>query len=356
MPAGVNLRLFDPAELAGLISEDVDALLIRTVTKINPETFPSLPDKLQFIGTGSAGTDHINIPYLEENGIVFANAAGCNARSVAEYVAVSILLWADTLELDITDYSVGIIGAGATGSAVRDLLEKLNIKSVLYDPPRQKREPGFTSATIEQVLSTDILTFHTPLTHSGAYPTYHWLNAEKLDSNEYSLVINASRGGVIDESALMEAKKRGRVGNFVIDVWENEPKFCDAMAREAFIKTPHIAGYSIQAKERASEIIAKALLDHFSLNKNIPDVRPRNANPKTPSRFWSLTDVLTYFHPIRDYETRLMMLIGRQAETKAIGFSRIRTGHPLRNEFRFLEIPTSIITQYPILEQLMDKK
>lgn len=354
MPPSVNLQLFNPVDLPHAITNKVDALLIRTVTKINEQNFPVLPDSLQFIGSGSAGTDHVDLSYLKKKNIAFANAAGCNARSVAEYVAVALLLWSDALKVNVQDYTVGIIGAGATGSAVARLLNKLDVRTVLYDPPRQQREPAFSSATIEEVLATNILSFHTPLTHTGAYPTYHWLDAERLASNEFTLIINASRGGVIDEMALLEAKRENQVGNIVMDVWENEPEFRDKTAREAFIKTPHIAGYSVQAKERASGMIAHALCRYFSLKKSKSLDNTAERKKKSPlTTFWSLTDALTYFHPIRDYEMRLMMLIGRDAEKKIKGFNRIRTGHPLRDEFPFLSIPSYVLSQFPVLYKLM---
>ena len=355
MPPGVNLELYDPSTFDNTLPNDVDAFLIRTVTKINPQTFSTFPEQLRFIGTGSAGTDHVDIPHLQKNGITFADAAGCNARSVAEYVAVALLLWAEETGVRLQDFTVGIVGVGHAGGEVNKLLHALGVPTVTYDPPREERDRDFTSATREDVLACPILTFHIPLTKTGNYPTRHWLNQKVLAEKSFKLVINAARGGVIDEHALLQAHKNQTVENYILDVWENEPVFDDAVARNAFIKTPHIAGYSVQAKNRSSRMIADAMASHFEIEEQQSNLEKteKGSAQRTPPEFWSLTDALTFYHPIRDYETRFKMLIGRAAEGKSTGFSRIRTGQPLRNEFNYLHIPGTVIKKFPTLEKLL---
>ncbi|HET6528094.1 MAG TPA: NAD(P)-dependent oxidoreductase, partial [Balneolaceae bacterium] len=242
LPENINLMLFDPAH--GFPSEinSAHALLIRTVIPVDEQTLPDIPKNLQFVGTASAGTDHVDIKYLRENGITFADAAGCNARSVAEYVATAMLIWAEKRDQNLTTLTAGIIGAGNAGSRVIELLRKLEISTVAYDPPKEERDSNFKSASLNEVLECDILSFHTPLTTTGDYPTYHWLNGQKLSAFNFQLVINASRGGVIDEQALLNAFEKGMINDFILDVWENEPNFNQKSAEQAFIKTPHIAG------------------------------------------------------------------------------------------------------------------
>lgn len=356
LPPAVNLTLYDPhAFSVDNIPDKADALLIRTVTKINPQTFPDFPDTLSFIGTGSAGTDHVDIEYLREKKISFAHAAGCNARSVAEYIAVALLIWADTKKVYIADYPVGIIGAGNTGTAVRNLLGALNIATVCYDPPRQEREPSFRSASLEEVLQCPILTFHTPLNKSGSYPTFHWLDDEKLGNRDYDLIINAARGGIVNETHLLKAYQKQTVGNFILDVWENEPLFDDAVARDAFIKTPHIAGYSIQAKNNASQLIANALCNHFSLSPPTNSVSQHSPKAIQSAHFSSLTEALTALHPIVEYQQKLVKLIETLPDRKKIGFNKIRTHHPLRNELPFLKVSSNLKRAYPLLYLLFKK-
>lgn len=352
MPAECNLTLFDPGDGVPEITEGTQALLTRTVTRIDAESLPALPDSLSFVGTGSAGTDHVDESFLHSRGITFASAGGCNARSVAEYVAVALLLWAERRDRSLADCRVGIIGMGHTGRAVSTLLEALDIAYAAYDPPRAEREDAFASVSLEEVLACDILTFHTPLTQHGDYPTRHWLDKPKMERRSFELIINASRGGVIDETAVMRGLEAGSVGDVVLDVWENEPLFDDTIARHAFLKTPHIAGYSVEAKTRATRMVVQAMARHFTIDYKTEASQDEAHFRKPPSTFWSLSDVLTFYHPIRDYETRLLMLIGRSRQEKGKGFSEIRTGHPLRHEFPHLHIPQSLKAEYPALEAL----
>jgi erythronate-4-phosphate dehydrogenase len=352
LPENCDLSFYDSNKSLERIPEDTQALLIGTSTKINQHTFPVLPASLEFVGTGSSGTDHVDEQFLRENSIVFADAAGCNARSVAEYVAMALLLWGHEHKVDLSTCSVGIIGAGHTGTAVQDLLHRLGAKTITYDPPREEREPDFQSASLQDVLECDILTLHTPLTHKTEYPTFHWLNNAKLTDRNFKLIINASRGGVVDEAALLEAHQAGRIENFVLDVWENEPVFDDKTARRAYIKTPHIAGYSLQAKRRASRMLAKSLSTHFEIPAEPPALERPSQKRQPPQKFWSLTDVLTYYHPILDYETRFRMLIGRNQEAKKDGFLTLRTNHPLRDEFNYLQPPVRLIEKFPVLTKL----
>lgn len=352
LPPDINLTLFDSNKSLDKIPAGTEAMLVRTVTKINERSFPDLPESFSFVATASAGTDHIDINYLENNNIAFANAGGCNARSVAEYVAVALLLWADQTDEKLQNFQVGIIGAGHTGSAVENLLQRFGIKTVSYDPPRQEREADYKSASMAEVLNCDILTFHTPLTRHTRYPTYHWLDEEKLNQNNYALIINASRGGVIAEKALLEAFQGGKVENYILDVWENEPDFSDEVARRAFLKTPHIAGYSVQAKERATHMIVEAMARHFGIDTTIKNIYTGAQPTPTQTTFWSLTDALTHYHPIEDYKTRLMMLVGRSSEEKVSGFREIRTHHPLRDELHCIKMPNELLQKFPALKVL----
>ncbi len=352
LPSNINLNLFDPAN--GLPDlESAHALLIRTVSPINKQTLPNIPTQLKFIGTASAGTDHVDINYLRRNNIRFSDAAGCNARSVAEYVGTALLLWAENRNIKITKLSAGIIGAGQVGTRVIELADKLGIRTVVYDPPREKREASFTSASVEEVLACDILSFHTPLTTKGPYPTFRWLNRDKLATRNFKLIINTSRGGVIDESALLEAKNENTAGDFVIDVWENEPDFNLDTAEEAFIKTPHIAGYSEKAKNNASKIVAENLLEHFDIPKpqNQKEQNSRIVNEQV-SAYPSLSSLLTELHPIRKYEEQLESIIQQHSSERGKHFNNLRTEFPLREEFQQIYLPSSYFKKFPVLKDL----
>lgn len=355
LPEEIDLHLYNPEDGVPDARNNMDALLIRTVTKINEHTWQQIPENLRFIGTGSAGTDHVDARFLNDHNITFASAAGCNARSVAEYVATALLLWSDDLGHELSNKKVGIIGMGHVGTEVHSLLKALDVSVICYDPPREEQEEYFTSAEPEEVLSADILTFHTPLTKTGNYPTYHWLDDRKLANHRYDLIINTARGGVLDEQAMQKAFLNDTIQNYIIDVWEDEPVFNDIIAQNAYIKTPHIAGYSKQAKSRASWLIAEALCKYF-LIENTPK-RPIQSSEDTSISFsaseaLTLSKILCNIHPIKEYERQMTSLVGLSPEKKGRRFNKIRAEYPLRNEFKFVRIPEGFIQKFNILNLL----
>ena len=356
VPEHVDLRLYNSEEkLPGEIAE-ADALLIRTVTPINSDTLRPIPDRLKFIATCSAGTDHVDVPYLDRHGIAFAYSAGCNANSVAEYVITGLLIWAEQKQVDLANECVGIIGVGHVGSSVRDKLELLGLEYVAYDPPKSERDPSFTSSALEELLDCSILTFHTPLTRGGPYPTHHWLDGDKLSNHSFKLIINTSRGAVLNESRLLEALDTEKIGDLILDVWYNEPNFTDRAAQKAFIATPHIAGYSVQSIFRATKMGVEALAERFSLD--LPDRPLPNTERVSPSLSGygadgqSLGEILCHLHPLNEYQNGLEQLIGLERGEKSRKFNRLRISVPFRNEYPHIRIPDRLRKEYPVLNRL----
>ncbi len=342
-PQEVELTFYDPqAKFQDL--NGFDALLIRTVTKINKPNFPVLPSSLKFVGTGSSGSDHVDIDYLESQEISFFDAKGCNARAVAEYVLTSLLLWSMEKEVNLEKLTFGIVGMGKTGTAVSNLFKKFGLYHHSYDPPREEIDADFTSCSLEELLGCDILTFHVPLTKSGRYPTFHWLHEEILESNQFKLIINASRGGVVKESALMKALDAGIVGDCIIDVWEGEPNFSPGLANRAFLATPHIAGYSEQAKLNASKIIIEQFCQFFGLESPAIDHLYERKNIELAHLSYSLSQLLSRLHPIKEYDAVLRDLTNR--EDKAALFSKLRTDRPYRFEYPYLNLDNKYLEKY----------
>lgn len=355
VPDAIDLQLYDPEHGLPADLGKADALLIRTVTGINKQTLSPVPEKLQFVATGSAGTDHVGTDFLAQHDITFAHSAGCNARSVAEYVVTSLLLWGESADVDLRQEMIGIIGVGHVGSALQQMLDELGWSYRLYDPPRAERETAFTSVTQEDVLDCSILTFHTPLHFNNEHATHHWLNPQKLANRNFKMVINTSRGGVVDEQALIQAKESGSVNSMIIDVWEGEPAFDDEVANKAFIATPHIAGYSIQAKFRATKMIIDQMINHFGLDlavQSLDKTKEQIAFDTRDISNCSLSEVLTHIHPINKYYRELSKLIGQPEASKKRTFNRLRTSMPFRNEFGYLQLPDELFEQFPVLKQI----
>ncbi|MGF1670017.1 MAG: NAD(P)-dependent oxidoreductase, partial [Balneolaceae bacterium] len=195
-----------------------------------------------------------------------------------------------------------------------------------------------------------------PLTRHGKYATFNWLNRDVLEKRNYDLIINTSRGRVVDEKALLDFKKEGHVRDFVLDVWINEPDFCDESAEQAFIATPHIAGYSNQSKWRASCMISEAFCKMFSLP--VPDFTFPFGAEEAPIPYIhftgseDLSGILRKVHPISEYDTELRKLSGAAAAVKKKNFAKLRTEIPFRHEFTVLTVPEKLIRKHPELQRL----
>ena len=333
-----------------------DALLVRTTNSAGPRTIPD-SSRLRFVGTASAGRDHLDEEWLASSGIVAADAKGSNARAVAEYVAAGLLLLLEKqgqLERDgfRQTLTAGIIGAGCTGKVTAELLSGIGISCLLHDPPRQEREPDtFRSAALDDVLSCDILSLHVPLTDEGPHATRHWLDRHKTGRRPGQIIINASRGGVADENVLTKATDDGRISAYLCDVWEHEPCFRDKTVEKAFLATPHIAGYSLEAKLEATRMICRQLHRFFDLpDPRQPEMRPNV--PTVPDTFRSMSEVLKTIHPATKYEKGLRKLIGLPDPEKRAGFLSLRQLLPLRHEFANLRLPGRIRERFPLLEKL----
>ena len=331
--------LYDPAD--GIPdASGFDAMVVRTVTRLNPSTF-KVPDTLKFIGTASSGSDHVDSKQMQKAGVNFVDARGCNAKAVAEYVLTALLLLREQKGVHIDKLSYGIIGAGAVGSAVAELFDVFGLNYKLHDPPRALRDPDFVSTPLDDVLNCDVLTFHVPYTETGEFKTRYWLDESKLENNSFKIVINAARGGVIHEQTLQDAYRAGRIDHLIIDVWENEPDFNPGLAQSAFIATPHIAGYSHQAKLNASKIVMGKLCEHFDLELPNSDHLYNRKHLKLAHLKYNLEDLLLRLHPIKEYDAALHDLIGRSDKKEL--FAKLREDRPYRYEYASLSVDVEFI-------------
>jgi len=357
IPAECRLITYNPDHGFPENFAHIDALIVRTVTPVTEKTLARLPQSLQFVATASSGSDHLDKPYLDQKNIVYGDAKGCNARSVAEYVATCLLLWREKTGTALTGKSIGIIGVGHVGSAVAKIVRRLDMLPVLYDPPRQKRDHSFQSASLDDLLNCDIISMHVPLNQCGPHATWHWLDGEKLHNQSFDMVINAARGGVTDEEALLQAHANQKIGHLVTDVWEHEPIFNDHILQHSWIATPHIAGYSTEAKTRASAMVMEKLCRHFDIEPvDFPEaewvstrkIEMNEFSSQTPS----LTEILHVLHSLKQYEEKLRALAGLAETKKAEKFSTLRTNHPYRNEFAHIALPERLVSKYPVLNSI----
>ncbi|TXZ06518.1 4-phosphoerythronate dehydrogenase [Vibrio mimicus] len=235
---------------------DVDALMIRSVTKVN-EALLAKANRLKFVGTATAGMDHVDQALLTERGIFFTAAPGCNKVGVAEYVFSVLMVLAQQQGFSVFDKTVGIIGAGQVGSYLAQCLSGIGIKVLINDPPKQMQGDERTFTELETLLKeSDVITLHTPITREGDWPTHHLIDAailEQLRSDQ--ILINAARGPVVDNAALKARLQKGDGFTAVLDVFEFEPQVDMELLPLLAFATPHIAGYGLEGKARGTTMI-----------------------------------------------------------------------------------------------------
>jgi len=300
---------------------DADALIVRTRTKCNRALLAG--SKVRFIATATIGYDHLDIPYLEQSGIAWANCPGCNASSVGQYVRSALLVLKKQDVIVPEQATVGIVGVGHVGKAVVQALTPFGCKILLNDPPRQELE-GSSFASLEQIKAEcDIITFHTPLTKNGTYPTYHLADHNFFGTlAKKPIFINAARGSVVETEALLNALENGKIRAAIIDTWENEPNISLPLLKKVLIGTPHIAGYSADGKTNATRMSLEAVCHYFNIPERITILPPPLPESLIPSADLQERELQLY-DPRHDSEN---------LKAHPEQFEVLRGSYPLRRE------------------------
>ncbi len=252
-------------ETAPEVVRDADALITRTRTVCNEALLKG--SSVKVIATATIGFDHIDTAWCESNGIIWRNAPGCNSWSVKQYLCSVLVRLAQRHGLSLEGMTLGVVGVGNVGSKVAQAASALGMKVLLNDPPRERREgpEGFVSLD-DIVEKSDIITLHTPLTREGEDATWHLFDAGRLASMRPSqILVNSSRGAVVDNAALKRALKSRSILAGVLDVWEGEPELDRELIELLDITTPHIAGYSADGKANGTAASVRTVSEVLGL-------------------------------------------------------------------------------------------
>ena len=313
-----------PSEITPEAVRDADAMVVRTRTRCDRRLLEG--SSVKFIATATIGTDHFDRPYLDAAGIGTASAPGCNAPAVAQYVYASIF----GAGLGQPGMRLGVVGLGHVGSIVAQWARSLGIEVLACDPPREIADHGWDASaplqpgdspfvTLDEIAArADVVTFHTPLTLDGPHVTRHLFDRDFLSRGSKAMVINAARGPVADNAELTRALLRGAVRHAAVDCWEGEPRISRDLLARADIATPHIAGYSIEGKRRATAAAFNALLEHFGSERRVDPGVPLQA-PGSVTR----ADIIASYDPFADTEA-----LRRLPDD----FERLRNTYNLRHE------------------------
>lgn len=242
---------------------DADALIVRSKVRVTRELLEG--SRVSFVGTATAGTDHMDLGWLEERGVAWTSAPGSNARSVAEYVVAALLRLAVRHGFPLAGKTLAIVGVGHVGSALAGMAPALGLQVLLNDPPRAAAEGLASLRPLDEILpQADLISLHVPLVEGGPYATRHLVDCRFLSALKPGcLFVNASRGEVVDEDCLLLALGQGWVSRCVLDVFECEPRLRTEVAAQADLISPHIAGYSYEGRVRGTQMCYEAACRFF---------------------------------------------------------------------------------------------
>ncbi|MDX9873628.1 MAG: 4-phosphoerythronate dehydrogenase [Spongiibacteraceae bacterium] len=325
---------------------DADVLLVRSVTPVNSALLAGSP--VRWVGTATIGVDHLDTEWLRTQGIGYANAPGCNAVSVVEYVLSVLAVLDGVLEpLLARQARVGIVGLGNVGGRLLQRLQTMGIEAVGYDPllagtadmPAAVR-PALVP--LAEVLGCEVICLHTPLTRTGRWPTHHLIGERELGQLQPgSVLLNAGRGPVIDNQALLRTlERRSSALRVVLDVWEQEPAIAPLLLDRVAIGTPHIAGYSLDGKLRGTEMLLAACCTALGLPLSSPQspatgVSAVELPDPGATGVQLIRDALLAVYDVREDDARLRAAVaGARGDRQQIGaaFDRLRKEYPVRRE------------------------
>ena len=249
--------------------QDCQCLITRTVTRVDAALLEG--SAIEFVGTATIGTDHMDLDYLRSSNIGYSNAAGCNAEGAAEYVISGLFELSRQKNFDPFKLKAGIVGFGNVGSRLFAKLDALGIDCLVCDPPLQQHgasEQAFVAlGTI--FAECNFISLHVPLIDNGDHPTFHLLDAARLAGLvDGCVVVNAARGEVVDNTALLEILQSRNDLSVYLDTWENEPLVSRELLRRVDLATPHIAGYSVEGRLRGTQMVLDAACNHFQLTSS----------------------------------------------------------------------------------------
>lgn len=314
---------------------DVDVLLVRSVTPVNESLLHTSP--VRFVGTATSGIDHIDRDYLAAQSIGFAYAPGSNANSVVEYVLAAVAAIDGKLEQLLAGGSVGIVGYGVIGKAVAARLQSLGITYCVYDPWLERAAIS-QPASLSDVLDCDVVTLHAELTRRQPWPSFHLLDEARICTmRPGASLINASRGPVVDNAALLRLLRQGRAPVCVLDVWEGEPAIDHELLDAVALGTPHIAGYSSDGKLLATAMMAAAVAQHFGVpfqERSSPAGSAGTIDAAgVPVGPVLMRHLLQSRYDINQDDKRLRSATnGRSIPAAAQGFDDLRRNYPVRRE------------------------
>ena len=320
---------------------DADALVVRSKTRISRDLLEGTP--VRFVGTATAGTDHIDAAAMEQLGIYWCASPGCNANSVSEYVVAALLALGRRHGLVLEGRTIGVVGCGQVGGRVAKKCEALGMRVLRNDPPLAAQTGDCAFQPLESVLAeSDVVTLHVPFVEEGPWPTVRMADYRFFEQlRPGALFINAARGSVCDYDALLDARAGGAVSRMVLDVWDPEPAFRTDVLEMADIASPHIAGHSYEGKLNGTVACYNELCNFFEIPKQWdvaaslppPEVPLAEADALGRDDDEVLHEVVRQVYDIETDDHLIRQAAVADEIARARNFDAIRKGYRIRREF-----------------------
>lgn len=329
-----EVRLAQGRELTAEQLRDADALIVRSVTNVNELLLKGMP--VRFVGTATIGIDHLDLTYLAAAGIPWASAAGCNARSVVEWVAAALAEICVARGEDWSGRTLGIVGHGNVGSRLAPVARRLGMRVLVNDPPLARAGVLEGSVSLQTVLAeSDFVTLHVPMIKEGEDRTRHLIGAKELAlMKPGAVLLNAARGAVVNNAEAL-AKPSGVT--LALDVFEGEPRPNRDLVKACAIATPHIAGYSFEGKVNGTRMMAEALAAFLGTTSvwEPKFAAPENAVILPPGRegMMAVRDAIRGSYDIRADDARLREGLALDDDAWGRHFDLLRKNYPRRREF-----------------------
>ena len=344
-----SARSFDGRTIDACDLEDCEVLIVRSVTKVDRNLLDD--SRVKLVCSATAGLDHVDVDYQTKSGIDFFSTQGCNSKAVMEYTVNCIFSYAASRGISPFVLTVGIVGYGNVGKQLAMILGYLGIKTLINDPPLQERDDdSSTLSTIEEILDCDVETLHVPYNEIGEFATKDLIDEERLKRLRTSvLIINAARGGVINELDLLKVIKERDDLYVALDCWSGEPRINSRLAQVVWRASPHIAGSSLNSRERAVSALVRKLTEYFGFingvlkNADIFDPPPKPVVLQDPENLINLFEIVM---PL-DHITSEMRHLEADSSGFSIGrlFDELRKKYSDRKDFCFYQVETSSIKE-----------
>ncbi len=336
-----NVSLTAGPAINAKVIQDASILVVRSITKVDENLLRG--SRIQFVGTATTGDDHVDLEYLIASKILFASAAGTNANSVAEYVITAILLTAFRKNMYLEGKTLGIIGVGHIGKLLAEKAQALGMETILNDPPLERKTGGSDFRSFHEACEADFISLHVPLTNKGQDPTYHLFDQSVFSKlHPDTVLINTSRGGVIDNKALFQDMTQKHLAKPILDVWEAEPTLNWDLLPHVEIGTPHIAGYALDGKIRGTSMIYEAVCASLGTPaswyppRNVPlnETQTIEMDAEGKSEIEILSALTRQVCNLDHDHSQMQRLLEIPEEDRPDAFEQLRRLYPTRREFQ----------------------